>query len=78
VLNRLGEKKMLENISRAGEADSSRQHYQTEAQTSTILKAFAFLVRLQSQSEPYSITLKKNKPPKKPKKTPQHPRSGHV
>lgn len=51
MLNRLRKKKLLKNISRAGEAGSSRQYYQTEAQTSMILKVFPLLVRVHSQSE---------------------------
>lgn len=64
MLNRLkGEKKkLLKNISRTGEAGSSRQYYQTETQTGKILKAFPLLVGIYSQSELYILGLDRAKP----------------
>lgn len=44
-------KKLVKNISRAGEAGSSGQYYQIEAQTGVILKAFPVLVGIYSRSE---------------------------
>lgn len=57
MLNRLGEKKLLKNIGRAGEAGSSKQYYQTEEQTGMILKAFPLLVGIYSQSKLYILGL---------------------
>lgn len=54
--------KLLKNISRAGEAGSSRQFYQTEAQTGIILETLPLLVGIYSQSELYILRLDRAKP----------------
>lgn len=63
MLNRLREKKkLLKNISRAGEAGSSRKYYQTEAQTGMILIAFPLPVGIYSQSQLYILGMDRAKP----------------